>query len=177
MSHRSPSFWAITSCRVSCHTAASPTPASGLTFSGILPLIHASMVLRPRPGRTLTVMAGKLAVRNAQDCASPETASVAAIGATRMPATSSGFRICLLHADWAALRAAAATSAGALDCEGTELLEQPTNISRAQPNKMSPSLAAAIVTSADLPGPSSLRGAPDRPDPVTAPGSSYRLHH
>src|ERR1700690_4216685 len=86
----------------SCHTAASPTPSSRRTGNGIFPVAQASSEALPRPGRTLTVMAEKPVVRNAQDCPSPAKAVAWVIGACRKPPRSAALRISVSQGEIAA---------------------------------------------------------------------------
>src|ERR1700733_2270161 len=149
MSHRMAFFCAMTSCKVSCQTAASPTPVKGLLSKGIFPVFQASTVVRPRPGLTLTMIAGKVAVMNSHDCASPGRGWAPVIGALRMPATSSGLRICRSHAELAMLAAALGNLTKSSVLEGPAPLEHPAIANRVHPNAVSRVGAGATLIVAE----------------------------
>src|ERR1700722_288729 len=175
MSHRMAFFCAMTSCSVSCHTAASPTPVKGLLSKGIFPVAQASTVVRPRPGLTLTMIAGKVAVVNSQDCTSPGRGCAPVIGALRMPATSSGLRICRSHTELAMLGAVPGILANLSVLEGPAPLEHPATANRAQPNAISTVGAEATLIVVGRLGLSWIQDVQDRPDPRIARRRSYRL--
>ena len=169
MSQRTASFCAMISCRVSCQTAVSPTPANGVVCNGIFPVAHASTVVCPTPGLTLIMIAGKPEVVNSQDCASPERGSVPVTGALKMPPISSSLRIWRSHTEVATASVPPAPLAVLTAVPGVGLFEHPISTPSAHTAAVRPSVLGAIVIGLMRSGPSWIRGTTAQSDPQAAP--------